>query len=484
MRRQPALLLVALTTLLPAAPLAAQARANSLAARLDRMLDGPPFDRALWGVAIADPSGRIVYERNGSRLFVPASSTKIIVSAAALWLLPADYRFRTSVYAAGPVADGVIRGDLVLYGRGDPTLSGRFARSRTRPLEDLADSLRARGVGHIEGDVVGDASWFDSTTVHPDWEGGDLVWGFAAPVSALGFNDNAVDVRITPTGMGARPLLEVDPDFGALLLANRARTVPRDSARRFDLRRVLGSNVVAADGDVPADARPRTESLAVPDGALYAAEAFRRALEARGITVAGRARSLYDPAAYAAARRDAPLAERRSPPLDSVLVPILETSNNWYAEMLLKTLGRELTGSGSWDSALALERRWLADSVRLDTTMVHLSDASGLSHHDLVSPRAFVQLLRRMRTHPRFEAFRNALPEGGREGTLRTRFRRSAVIGRVTAKTGSIGNVNTLTGYVEKDGELWAFAIQINNHAARSRDATQRIDEIVEAIVR
>ncbi len=484
MRRMRTLLLLVLTAASASGPLVAQARPASLAARFDRLLDGPPFDRALWGVAIADARGRIVYERNGGRLFVPASNVKVVVSAAALWLLPADYRFRTSVYAAGPLADSVIRGDLVLYGRGDPTLSGRFARSRTRPLEDLADSLRARGIRRVEGDVVGDASWFDSLTVHPDWEGGDLVWGFAAPVSALGFSDNAVDVRITPAGMGARPLLEVDPDFGTLLLANHARTVPRDSARRFDLRRVVGTNVVAADGDVPADARPRTESLAVPDGALYTAEAFRRALEARGISVAGRARSLYDPGVYATLRRDAPLAERRSPPLDSVLVPILESSNNWYAEMLLKTIGRELTGSGSWDSALAVERRWLADSVRVDTTMIYLSDASGLSHHDLVAPRAFVQLLRRMQSHPRFEAFRNALPEGGREGTLRTRFRRSAVLGRVTAKTGSIGNVNTLTGYVEKDGQLWTFSIQLNNHAARSRDAIQRIDEIVEAIVR
>ena len=132
MRRKLFILTLFMAAVTAAAPLPAQRGGSSLADRLNRLLDEPPFDRALWGVAIADPRGRIVYERNGGRLFVPASSTKVIVSAAALWMLPADYRFRTSVYAAGSVRDGVVEGDLVLYGRGDPTLSRRFARTPAR----------------------------------------------------------------------------------------------------------------------------------------------------------------------------------------------------------------------------------------------------------------------------------------------------------------------------------------------------------------
>lgn len=456
-----------------------------MAERLNQLVDEPPFDRGLWGIAIADPRGRIVYERNGGRLFVPASSTKVIVAAAALWMLPEDFRFRTSVYAAGSLRQGVVEGDVVLYGRGDPTLSRRFTRSNPNPLEAMADSLRAMGITRINGDIVGDASYFDSASVHPDWEGGDLAWGFAAPVAALGFNDNTIEVRIRPSVPGQPPSLDVYPEYGGLLLANRARTVGRDSARTFDFRRLIGTNIVQADGDVPADARPRTESLAVPDGALYTAEAFRRALLSRGITVSGRSRSLYDSTTFALVRLGAPLTERLSPPLDSVLVPLLESSNNWYAEMLLKTLGRVVLGQGSWQAGLYVERRWIVDSLRMDSTMIWLSDGSGLSHHDLVAPRAFVEVLRRMKNHRRFEAFRNALPQGGETGTLSGRFRRGALSGRVRAKTGSIGNVNTLTGYVEDDdGGVWTFAIQLNNHAGRSRDAIERIDAVVAAIPR
>jgi len=479
--------LLALTLLVTAGrPASAQRiRDATLAERLNAVLDEPPFDRALWGVAIADPRGRIVYERNGGRLFVPASNTKVVVVAASLWMLPRDFRFRTSVYAAGSLQNGVIAGDLVVYGRGDPSLSRRFTRGGPDPFEQMADSLRAIGVTSVAGDIVGDASWFDSTTVHPDWESGDLAWSYASPVTALGFNDNAVEVRIRPSAPGTQPILDVYPDFGGLMLANRARTVGADSARTFDFRRLIGTNIVQADGDIPADARPRTELLAVPDGALYAAEAFRRALMARGIEIAGRARSVYDSTTFANVRMGAPILERISPPLDSVIVPILESSNNWYAEMLLKTLGREILGRGSWEAGLQVERRWIVDSLRMDSTMIYLSDASGLSHHDLVAPRAFVEILRRMRTHPRFEAFRNALPEGGESGTLRNRFRRGALTGRVRAKTGSIGNVNTLTGYVEDaDGGMWTFAIQINNHAGRSSAAIERIDAVVAAIPR
>src|SRR5438105_3526316 len=185
--------LLALTVTI-ATPLRGQsARGHApLSERLRRLLDDPPFDRALWGVAVADPAGRIVFDRNGDRLFVPASNTKILVSAVAALLLPATFTYRTSVYGAGAVTDSTLRGDLVLYGRGDPTIADRFYSTRLAVLEDLADSLRARGIARIDGDIVGDASYFDSVTIHPSWESYDLSWWYAAPVSALAFNENAV----------------------------------------------------------------------------------------------------------------------------------------------------------------------------------------------------------------------------------------------------------------------------------------------------
>lgn len=456
---------------------------GSLRERLTRLLDEPPFEHALWGVAIADPSGRIVFERNGDRLFTPASNTKIIVSATAALLLPADFRIRTSVYAAGAVTDGTLRGDLVLYGRGDPTLSERYYPARLYALETLADSVRARGITRVEGDLIGDASFFEARTIHPSWEGYDLSWWYAAPVSALAFNDNTVDFRITPSAVGQAPFITMDPGLGLVEFTNQARTVPVDSPRTIDFVRIPGTNIVRAVGDVPADARPWTESVSILDGAHWTATAFRAALESRGITVSGATRATYDSTAYAAARTTVPLAEMLSPPLPDLIEPILRVSHNWYAEMLLKTIARLRTGRGTWDSGLALERTVLVDSLRVDSAQFGLADASGLSHWNLVTPRAFVQILHAMRRHPRAAPFIDALPVSGATGTLRNRYRGS-LSGRVRAKTGSIANTNTLSGYLEGRTGTWTFSIQINNHRAPNREALRRIDAIVAELER
>jgi D-alanyl-D-alanine carboxypeptidase/D-alanyl-D-alanine-endopeptidase (penicillin-binding protein 4) len=452
---------------------------SRLASRLNRLLDDPPFDRALWGVAIADPSGRIVFERNGDRLFVPASNMKLVVSAVAVALLPPDFQYVTSVYAAGSFVDTVLTGSLVLYGRGDPTLSDRYYPTAFTPFEEMADSLRVRGLTRIVGDIVADASYFDSTAIHPSWENYDLTWWYAAPVTALGFNDNSVNLHITPFLHRLPPSIVVDPDLGVVQITNLARTVPVDSPRTIDFHRRPGTNAIWADGDVPIDARPWTENVAVADGALWTGAGFRRALESRGISVTGRTLATYDPATWAAARTRQPLAEHRSPPLRQIIEPVLTLSHNWYAEMLLKTLGRVRAGVGSWDSGLAVERRFLVDSLRMDSTAFALADGSGLSHWNLMTPRALVELLYAMYVHPHGEALREALPVGGSSGTLRYRYRGNVAMGRVRAKTGSIANVNTLSGYLETPRGAWTFSIQLNNHMVPGRDALKRIDAIV-----
>ena len=199
--------------------------AQSLSKRLDTRLDRPPFNRQLWGVALVDQNGRLVYGRNADRLFIPASNTKLVVSAVASALLPPDWRVKTSVYG-GPVVGGVLLGDLVLYGRGDPTMDRRcYATDSTLAgvcdtdpfarLRQLADSLRSKGVQLIAGDVVGDGSYFEPTLVHPNWEQFDLNWWYAAPVSGLGFHDNSVDFTWQPgPAPGAPAVISMSPDLG------------------------------------------------------------------------------------------------------------------------------------------------------------------------------------------------------------------------------------------------------------------------------
>ncbi len=485
-RRRSVALCIALLVL--ALPLAGQ----SLARRLDRRLDGPDLARNLWGVAVTDLDGKLLYGRNADRLFVPASNTKLVVVSTALTLLGPDYTVRTSVYGTGPVTDGELRGDLVLYGRGDPTFSKRcYDVDETKPgvcdedpaarFRDLARQLRERGVRTIAGDLVGDGSYFDGELVHPGWETYDLNWWYAAPVSGLGFNDNSVDITIAAADSGdVQPRMEMAPDVGLATLENRAVIGSRDADRTFDIIRSPGGDRYVASGVLPIGASKRTEYAAVLDPDRYAALAFHQALTEAGIVVRGTIRSTTDPFDFAAARATPALAEVSSRPLSDWIFPILNTSQNWFAEMTLKQLGRQLAGQGSWKAGIEVERRFLIDSVGIDSTEFALVDGSGLASNNLIAPRAFAQLLAWMRRSPTYEAFAAGLPQSGNTGSLRRRFVGTPLEGRVRAKTGSISRVNTLSGYVERaDGRVLVFSIQANHHTLGSSRMIPAIDSVV-----
>ena len=461
--------------------------------RIDSRLDRPPFNRQLWGVALVDQGGRLLYGRNPDRLFIPASNIKLVVSAVASALLPPDWKVKTSLYG-GPVVNGVLQGDLVLYGRGDPTIGQRcYATDSTLAgvcdtdpfarLRQLVDTLRAKGVRAVTGDVVGDGSYFETTLVHPNWESFDLNWWYAAPVSALGFHDNSVDFRWGPgPSPGTPAVITMTPDLGDIAFENRTVTVApggeSDIGDRFFRRQ--GTLQIWAEGTVALDNPPRTDSFALPDPCLYAARALRQVLAEAGISVLGAARSTVDSTDYAALRRTAPLAEASSRPLRDWIFPILNTSQNWFAEMLLKQLGRQFGKAGSWPEGLEVERRFLIDSVQVDSTQFSLSDGSGLSSSNLISPLALTQLLRYMRRHRGYATFSAGLPQSGLAGSLRNRFLGTPLAGRVRAKTGSISRVITLTGYLELDrGRTLTFSVQANHHAVPSRALLAAIDSVV-----
>ena len=443
---------------------------------------------------VVDQKGKKLYGRNEGRLFTPASNTKLVVTAVAAAMLPPDFRVRTSVYASAPVVNGVLHGDLVLYGRGDPTLGRRCYATDTlvegacdrdpfARLRALADTLRQRGLREVRGDLVGDGSWFEPATVHPGWESFDLNWWYAAPVSGLGFNDNSVDFTWQPgPGVGAPARITLWPDIGEVLFENRTVTVPAgadsDVSDRF--YRVPGTARVWAEGSAALDHPPRTESFAVTDPSLYAARALRAAILEAGISIAGTTRSTTDSLLYRHARATPSLAEVTSRPLRDWIFPILNTSQNLFAETLLKQLGRRFGRAGSWQEGIAVERRFLIDSVRIDSTEFSLQDGSGLSSANMVTPNAFTRLLRFIRGHPGWATFSPALPRAGRAGSLRTRVVGTRLAGRVRAKTGSITGVNTLSGYIERpDGKVLTFSVQANHHALPTRQILAAIDSLV-----
>ncbi len=471
--------------------LASSAAAQSLRTRIDRLLDRPPFDRATWGVLLTDTTGRVLYARNPDRLFIPASNTKLVVSAAATALLDPDFRIETSLYGGGPLVDGSLRGDLVVYGRGDPTFGARCYGTDTLALgaceragdriTALADSVWERGIRHIAGAVVGDGSYFDGQFLHPGWETYDVNWWYGSPVAALGNNDNSVDITWAPGPRRDAPAtITMSPDFALVRLENRTRTVDSGGATTIDFFREPGTLDIRAEGTVALDRRGRTEYFALPDPNLYFAAALRSALLARGISVTGPARAVTDSALYVAVRGAPPLVTVSSRRTEDLVFPILNTSQNWFAEMLLKLLGARLGEAGSWDEGLAVERRFLIDSARIDSTAFSLSDGSGLSPGNLVSPSAFTGLLRYMWSQPRRAGFLRALPRSGQLGSLRTRFVGTPLEGRVMAKTGSIQHVNSLSGYIERPrGGPLVFSVIANNHTVPGGRMLRQIDSIV-----
>jgi serine-type D-Ala-D-Ala carboxypeptidase/endopeptidase (penicillin-binding protein 4) len=471
---------------------------GSLGQRLAQLVDTRPFDRATWGIYVVDDRGRVLYQRNADRLSVPASNTKLVVTAAAAVLLPSDYRVTTSLYVNGRVENGVLDGDLILYGRGDPTWSARcygvdtltpgMCDSTFTSIDAMADSVRAHGIRRITGKLVGDGSYFEPTQIHYGWNAWDLTWWYAAPVSGLGFHDNSVDFRILPgPTVDAPPAITWAPDLGLITFENRARTVSADSSTTIgdNFFRSGGGWGVRAEGTVALGRKPLVENVALPDPNLYAARALAASLARAGVAVEGGAASTTDSLAYRTVRCCAPLVEFRGRPLPDIIFPILNSSQNWFAEMLLKILGRELKGEGSWQAGLDVERRFLTDSVKIDSTAFALEDGSGLAAGNLVTAHAFAQLLAYMHRHPSGGPFVAGLPHAGQPGSLLRRFVGTPLEGRVIAKTGSIDRVNSLSGYIERaNGRTITFSVQANGHAVPYQQMLNQIDSVVVQIGR
>lgn len=456
---------------------------DALARRIDAVLSRPSISRVTWGIEVRDAgTGTVVYARNAARPLVPASNLKLIVTAAAAHHLDPDYRFRTSAYATGPVVDGVLQGDLVLVGRGDPMISARYFDSRTAVFDSMADSLAARGIRRIAGGVIADESWWDREYVRPDWDPADRLWWYAAPVSALLFNDNSIDFTLRPgASAGAPARITALPASDAYRLQNATRTVASGASGTLNLERGTGPGAVRAVGQVPLGAAPDDEHFAVDDAARWTGTVFRETLERRGIDIArDEVRVVSDPAASVAGA-SAALFDWRSPPLPRAIGPVLLNSQNLFAEALVKTLGREVRGQGSWDAGLAVEREFLTGVVGIDPADFVLRDGSGLSDGNRVTPRALAQLLDYVRRTPRQAVVRQKLPvSAAREGSLRSRFQ--DLPGRVAAKTGYIGGVNSLSGYLTmRDGRELIFVIIGNGEAAQA-DRIRAIDDVVRAI--
>ena len=459
------------------APVAPPPRAL-LRLAIDSMVEAPEFRNGHWGVLIVDPErGDTLYARNAGKLFVPASNQKIVTGAVALAQLGPDYRYRTVFATRGPLREGTLRGDLLVYGSGDPSISDRMRGEAMTPLYEIADSLRARGIDRIEGRVLAAGDALPGSGYGFGWAYDQFDYYYSAPVDELIYNEasttwvltggrtagDPVNVRVVPTNTPYPPVRFALTTF-----------VPTgDSARRPGVTAEYDSATSGylLRGSVRAG-RVDTVDVAHHDAKAGYLAALRAALEARGTTVSGRA------------PRDTTAAADTvfvfaSPPMREILPAFEKKSQNQIGEILLRTLGREKRGTGSAWRGVDVVSKQLAE-WGVDSMEYIVRDGSGLSRYNFVSPRALVRILDAMRRHPDFEVFRDALPIAGVDGTLRDRMRNTPAQGNVRAKTGYVAQARNLSGYVTTaDGRTLIFSLLCNNYTVPNATVERVQDAIL-----
>jgi serine-type D-Ala-D-Ala carboxypeptidase/endopeptidase (penicillin-binding protein 4) len=517
-----------------------------LVGEIARLLDDPSVARAHWGIAVAgmevapglaDPG--LIYGLNEGQLFQPASNNKLFTTVAVMALLPSSHVFRTTVTGEGLfLSDGTLRGDLTLHGVGDANLSGRdlpylAPEFRPRPalpendplryLEEMAEQVKAAGVKRVEGNVIGSDVLFPWEPYPQNWAIDDAMWEYGAPVSGLTIADNKLRLTVAagdaPVGEVVSPaVVTLEQAVPYYEVQANVITVPVGRPTVIAIERAMGSRVVKVSGSIAARTKPRIEEVAVEDPAEYAAMALKQMLEERGVVVTGVtkaehaaatpspgfAREAGEPIANLAAVANGQdwarlpvaecmgcdqswasrvLASHVSPPLGEDVVVTNKVSQNLHAELMLRQLGLAIAGSGSTAQGVRVVRAFLTTRVGIDKDDFFSYDGSGLSGHDLVTPRAVVRLLQYAATQPWFAEWKSSLPVGGVDGSLEGRFTTALLKGRVFAKTGTLGEARALSGYVEcASGRTVVFSIMVGNHAPQNDADRAVMDKIVAAI--
>ncbi len=395
---------------------------------IDSLTSQPVFRNAQWGVLIVNPrTADTLYSKNAGKLFMPASNMKIITSAAALTLLGPEYRYRTTFLTDGEVRDSLLDGNLLVIGRGDPTVSDRMRGTATTVMDALADSLRAHGVRQISGSLARVGNAFPDSIYGYGWEWDDLGEYYGAGVDELIFNEGMAPTTLRPLPDTVRDSLYSGP-------AKNPGKAYLDALHDALVRKSLRLDGGVRDSTLPTPLKMDTLFVLV------------------------------------------------SPPLREILPALMKPSQNQIAEILLRTIGLERGGLGTADSARKIVgQQLLAWGVQPDGFVIR--DGSGLSDQDLLTPETIVRVLDRIQRDTAFATYYNSMPIAGIDGTIDTRMKGTPAEGNVHAKTGTLAKARSLSGYVTTaDGERLIFSILANNTTTPGSAVTSVADQIAASL--
>jgi D-alanyl-D-alanine carboxypeptidase/D-alanyl-D-alanine-endopeptidase (penicillin-binding protein 4) len=455
-------------------------------------LEQPAFSKAAWGVLVKDQvTGDILYSYNSDKFFIPCSVSKLFTASTALDYLGEDYCIKTSVFTDGTLdADGVLNGNLILYGRGDPEL-GLYSKGRaTNTLQSLAEALRAKGIRVIKGNIIGDDHFFNTPFFSADCEWEDTHHYYACELSALSLNSNCAKVIVKPAGLNESCMVQTLPSGAFCDIDNRTHTGGTKDEDTIEFFRFVGQPTLHIRGTLSIDQNPVEAKISIDTPALFAARFFRKILKENAIEVEGVAQAatwFSEPSATDCSALNE-LAACESPKLKIIVQNMLKSSDNLSAQLLALQVGAyyrdhiQLTkiDSSSRTDIQALEaamKYWKKNTTLAGCCV--LRDGNGLSRHNLLTPEAVVELLSFVQHKPYFDAIYEGLPIAGKDGTLKNRFKGTYAQNNLRAKTGFMSGNRGLAGFVHtKDNQQLIICLFLNNYVPLGEEAPTSMEAI------
>ncbi|MDW7679941.1 MAG: D-alanyl-D-alanine carboxypeptidase/D-alanyl-D-alanine-endopeptidase, partial [bacterium] len=393
---------------------------------------------------------------------MPASNEKILTSAAALLNLGPDFRYETKIFTNGSIDSGILKGDLIVIGSGDPAISYRLCENENLcpVFSPWADSLRMLGIEKIEGDIIGIDDIFDDQPIGYGWTVDNLPYAYAAEVGGLMYNENFTTITIEADSIDDNINIAISPEFEFLDIVSKVSIDSELTELEFD--RPPFSNKIIISGSIAPGDKIR-QRMSVHNPTLFFVSALKQELIKSGIEISGDVLDGDDIDDADKLKPETELFPHFSPPLKEILKILMKESQNLYAESLIKLLGYHFDDGGSFSSGEKVLKRTLL-KLGLDENYYGFKDGSGLSRYNYVSPAYLVKIFRRMHFHQLGEIYRDFLPIAGVDGTIGYRLKGTVAEGKIFAKTGTISNVRCLSGYAETaDGETLIFSTMFNN---------------------